>query len=157
MRTLRRNKQKLYYALQTGEKPVYVYDENGNIVYDHYTDSDGNIIYYLDEEGEKIPLTTGETELGYTLPTPFFANIGFSSGEVDNLPFGTDISSYDATLVMNNGELPIDENSLLWFETEPQYKDDDKTVIDPFSADFKVLGIIPSLNSVTYILGRLTK
>lgn len=139
------NKQKMWYALQEGEVPIYETDENGDI------------IYYEDSEGNKIPIETGETELGYDKPTPFFGNIAFSSGEVDNLPFGTDISSYDATLVMNKDELPIDENSLLWFESEPQYKDADKTIIDPFSADFKVLGIIPSLNQVRYILGRLTK
>lgn len=143
--TLEANKQKLYYALQNKEVPVYE------------TDDEGNIIYYEDGEENKIPIETGETELGYSEPAPFFGNIAFSSGEVDNLPFGTDISSYDATLVMNKDELPIDENSLLWFETDPQYKDDDKTIIDPFSADFKVLGIIPSLNQVRYILGRLTK
>ena len=145
MMTLNSNKQKLYYAMQDKEMPVYA------------TDDEGNIVYYEDSEGNKIPLETGETELGYDKPTLFMGNIAFSSGEVDNLPFGTDISSYDATLVMNKDELPIDENSLLWFETEPQYKDVDKTIIDPFSADFKVLGIIPSLNQVRYILGRLTK
>ena len=145
MMTLESNKQKLWYSLQEKETPIYE------------TDVDGNIVYYEDSDGNRIPLETGETELGYSEPAPFFGNIAFSSGEVDNLPFGTDISSYDATLVMNKDELPIDENSLLWFETEPQYKDDDKTIIDPFSADFKVLGIIPSLNQVRYILGRLTK
>lgn len=145
MMTLETNKQKLWYALQDKEVPVYE------------TDDEGNTVYYEDSEGNKIPLETGETKLGYSEPTPFFGNIAFSSGEVDNLPFGTDISSYDATLVMNKDELSIDENSLLWFETEPQYKGADKTIIDPFSADFKVLGIIPSLNQVRYILGRLTK
>lgn len=145
MMTLNANKQKLWYALQDKEVPVYE------------TDEEGNIVYYEDSEGNKIPIETGETELGYSEPAPFFGNIAFSSGEVDNLPFGTDISSYDATLVMNKGELPIDENSLLWFETEPQYKYADKTIIDPYSASFRILGIIPSLNQVQYILGRLTK
>lgn len=145
MMTLETNKQKLWYALQDKEVPVYE------------TDDEGNTVYYEDDEGNKIPLETGETKLGYSEPAPFFGNIAFSSGEVDNLPFGTDISSYDATLVMNKDELPIDENSLLWFETEPQYKDADKTIVEPFSADFRILGIIPSLNQVRYILGRLTK
>ena len=139
------NKQKMWYALQEGEVPIYETNENGDIIY--YEDSDGN----------KIPIETGETELGYDKPTPFFGNIAFSSGEVDNLPFGTDISSYDATLVMNKDELPIDENSLLWFESEPQYKDVDKTIVDAFSADFHISGIVPSLNQIRYILKRITK
>lgn len=145
MMTLEANKQKLYYALQNKEVPVYEKDD------------EGNTIYYEDGDGNKIPIETGETELSYDKPTPFFGNISFSSGEVDNLPFGTDISSYDATLVMNVDEIPIDENSLLWFETEPQYKNADKTIVDAHSADFRILGIIPSLNQVRYILGRLTK
>ena len=54
MMTLEANKQKLYYALQEKEIPVYEKDD------------EGNIIYYEDNEGNKIPIETGETELGYS-------------------------------------------------------------------------------------------
>ena len=48
MRVLNRNKQKMFYSMQGEEIPIYE------------TDVDGNIIYYEDEEGNRIPLETGE-------------------------------------------------------------------------------------------------
>ena len=51
------------YSLQGERVPIYETDENGNIVY--YTDSDGN----------KIPIETGEYTTGYSQPIPFLANI----------------------------------------------------------------------------------
>ena len=33
LRTLKKNKQKMYYALQVGEVPIYETDEYGNIIY----------------------------------------------------------------------------------------------------------------------------
>lgn len=142
---LNANKQKLWYALRIGEVPIYE------------TDGNGDIVYYTDNEGNKIPIETGETEMGYSEPAPFFANISFNTSEIDNQPFGTDISNYDAIVVANKDEVPLDENCLLWYETEPEYTDTDETHVDPHSADFRVLGIVPSLNQVRYILGRLAK
>ena len=49
------NKQKMSYSQQSGKVPVYVTDDDGNIEYSSYTDSDGNVIYYLDDDGNKIP------------------------------------------------------------------------------------------------------
>ena len=54
MRTARINKQKMWYSLLGESDPVYVRDENGNIVYESYTDTDGNIIYITDDNGNKI-------------------------------------------------------------------------------------------------------
>ena len=42
------NKQKMSYSQQSGKVPVYVTDDDGNIEYSSYTDSDGNVIYYLE-------------------------------------------------------------------------------------------------------------
>lgn len=75
MRTLEKNKQKMKYALQITKIPIYVTDEDGNIIYDSYTDSDGNEIPYLDENGNKIPLDSGEKEIVYSTPKDFKANI----------------------------------------------------------------------------------
>lgn len=157
MRTLRKNQQSMKYALQIGEAPIYNHDENGEIIYEHYEDSDGNIIYYEDENGNKIPSETGEYEVGYSEPHEFFGNIAMSGGEAEAVEYGIDVSAYDATLVMEKGVLPIDETSLIWFESEVGYTDTSMTHADGHTADYKVLAVKPSLNFVKYILGRIVK
>ena len=145
------------YALQIGEVPIYNRDENGEIIYEHYEDSDGNIIYYLDENGNKIPSETGEYEVGYSEPREFFGSIAMSGGEAEAVEYGIDVSAYDATLVMEKGVLPIDETSLIWLESEVGYTDASMTHADGHTADYKVLAVKPSLNFVKYILGRIVK
>lgn len=145
MRTLAKNKQKMYYALLDREMPVYE------------RDADGNIIYYTDADGNKIPLETGETELGYSKPIEFFANIALSGGESEVVEYGIDVSAYDATLIVDKNAIPLTETSLIWFESEVSYKDTDKTIVDPNSADYKVLEVKPSLNVSKYILGKIVK
>lgn len=157
MRTLKRNQQKMFYALYKGQAPIYKLDDEGNIIYDHYEDSDGNWIYYLDENGEKIPLETGEKEIGYTEAIEFFGNIAMSGGEARSEEYGIDVSQYDAILIVPKAQLPIDETSLIWFENEVGYKDNDEIVVDGDTADFRVLAVKPSLNVTKYVLGRIAK
>lgn len=157
MRTLLKNKQSMKYALQIGEVPIYNRDENGEIIYEHYEDSEGNIIYYLDENGNKIPSETGEYEVGYSEPHEFFGNVAMSGGEAEAVEYGIDVSAYDATLVMEKGVLPINETSLIWFESEVGYTDASMTHADGHTADYKVLAVKPSINFVKYILGRIVK
>lgn len=146
MRTLAKNKQKLYYALYKGNEPEYILDENGNKIVD-YTDEDGN--EYYRETGNKIPT--------YFEPVLFYGNISMSSGEISTQEYGIDVSGYDALLVLDKDEIPIEETSLIWFESEPQYKDTTKTIVDGNKADYRVLAIKPSLNQLKCLLGRITK
>lgn len=147
MRTLNKNKQKMYYAQLVGEGPDYVYDENGN-----------KIVEYETEEGEKIYKETGGTQLLYSKPVLFSANISFSgSGEATAQEFGIDVSQYDAVLVYGLNKFPITETSLVWYNEEPQYKDADKTVLNDKSATFTVKAIKPSLNFTRALLGAITK
>ncbi len=145
MMTLASNKQSMKYSLQGERVPIYETDENGNVIY--YTDSDGN----------KIPMETGEYTTGYSQPVSFFGNIAMSGGEVDSVEFGIDVSGYDATLVVDKGTIPIDETSIIWHTSEVVYKDTEKTIVDENTADYKVIAVKPSLNSTKYILGRITK
>lgn len=146
MRTLAKNKQKMFYALLIGEQPIYELDDNGN-----------KIIDYVDEEGNIYYRETGETELVYSDPVLFYANISMSSGESQTQEYGVDVSNYDAVLVLDKDEIPITETSLIWFESEVGYRDNARTNVDGHSADFKVLAIKPSLNQFKAILGRITK
>ena len=145
MLTLASNKQSMKYSLQGERVPIYETDENGNIIY--YTDSGGN----------KIPMETGEYTTGYSRPVSFLGNIAMSGGEVNSVEFGIDVSGYDATLVVDKGMIPIDETSLIWHTSEVGYKDEEKTIVDENTADYKVLSVKPSLNTTKYILGRITK
>ena len=146
MRTLSRNKQKMFYSLFKGEEPEYILDENGNKIID-YIDEDGNI--YHRETGNKVKT--------YSKPVLFYGNISMSSGEVSAQEFGIDVSGYDAVLVLDKGQIPIQETSLVWFESEPQYKDAEETIVDGNKADYRVLAIKPSLNQLKCVLGRITK
>lgn len=150
MMTLNANKQKMYYALQDKEIPIYETDENGNI------------IYYVDEDGNKIALKTGETKPGYSNPKSFKGNIAMSGGESQAVEFGINTSEYEAVLLIDknakndDGELiKIKEGSLIWFESEPKKTAEGDT--DEFSADYKVIKPSPSLNTVRYVLKKVVK
>lgn len=158
MRTVRRNKQALKYSLQTTEKiPVYETDDDGNIVYESYEDEDGNVIYIFDEDGNKKPSKTNEYEYKYTIPEEFSANISMGGSDTQAEIFGIDPSGYDATILVSRNELPLTETSVIWFETEPTYKDDEKTLVDWKSADFLVVKKVDSLSYTTFVLKRRTK
>ena len=145
MRTLNRNKQVLYYSNQTNEKsPIYA------------TNPDGTIKTVV-VDGVPTQVITGYTDKGYTLPQQFEGNIALSGGEAVNVEFGVDASAYDAILVLNKDEIDISETSFIWAESEPQYKDDEKTIVDPYSADYRVTRVSPSLNQSKFLLAKVVK
>lgn len=157
MRTLRKNQQSMKYALQIGEVPIYNRDENGEIIYEYYEDSDGNIIYYLDENGNKIPSETGEYEIGYSNPVSFLSSLAMSGGEAEEQEFGLSTSDYNATLLCQKGAYPIVEGSLIWAKSEVVYKDTNNEIIDAISADYEVIKVSESLNFVKYVLKEVVK
>lgn len=144
MMMLESNKQKMYYSLQTEEIPVYETDDDGNII-------------YIDVDGESIPVSTGDTELGYSEPVEMRANISFGTTETTTQEFGVDVSDYDAIVVYGKGKYPLTETALIWFESEPRYKDYSETIIDGDSADYKVVSVRNTLNEGKAILKHLAK
>lgn len=144
MRLLRKNKQKMKYSLQIGEVPIYERDEEGNII-------------YIEIDGQKVPVETGETEIGYSNPVEFMGNIAMSGGEAEAKSFGVDISEYDAILLMEKDRIPIDETSLIWHTSEVQYTDEQNTVVDRKSDDYSIKRVQPSLNFTRYLLKRIVK
>ena len=135
MRMARVNKQKMHYALYGKEVPIY----------DYYTDNEGN----------KIPLDTGETKITYENPVEFFGNIALSGGESEAVEFGLNLADYEAILVVAKNTLPIDETSRIWHNTEPTYNDDG--TINESSADYKVVKVSPSLNVDKFVLKKIVK
>lgn len=141
MRTLRKNKQTIYYANQTELVPIYEKDENGEIK-------------YIEIDGVKIPVETGKYEMSYGKAIDIDGNITMSGDESNETEYGIDSSGYDAVLILDKNEADISETSVVWFESDVKYKDIEKTSTDPNSADYKVLKKVPSLNGLKYILGK---
>lgn len=138
MRGLKRNKQKLWYQLYLEHIPVYETDLDGNIIYDPVT-------------GE--PLLTGEYKVGYADPVEFRANVSAARGEANMDPFGVD-TQYDKTVCSCDMDLPIDELSVLFVDKKPEF-DADKTLMN--TADYKVVKVAKSLNSVLYAIKKITE
>lgn len=133
------NKQKMYYSNLVGKTPIYERDEYGNVK-------------YIVVDGKEVPVETGELEITYSLPSEMDANIAFSGDETMVQEFGVDLSSYDAVVVCEKGRYALTETSIVWFETEPAYKDKQQTIVDADSADYKVVSIKDSLNQTRILL-----
>lgn len=162
MRTLRRNSQRMYYALQIGEVPIYNRDE------------EGNILYYEDDEGNKIPYETGETQIIYGTPQEFDANIAESGGEAEAQTFGLSVADYEAVALYEKGAYPIVIGALVWRDSEPKCEYDHEvpfeienadgekitvysTVPEETSADYRVIKTPTSLNFTRAILKAIVK
>lgn len=146
MRNLRKNKQKMKYALQIDEVPIY------------QTDEYGNIIYYTDSEGNQIPLETGEYEVGYSEPVQFMNGISGKLSEVLVEAFGINDTSLYAQMDYMAGEFPFKAGTLIWKKSEVQYKDEAKTRPEPLSSDYEIVGVLDEYqNQWSCLLKRVLK
>ena len=136
--------QPMKYSLQDGRVPIYEYDENGDIV-------------YIEVDGEKIPVETGEYETGYSAPVDFMGNISMSGGEAEAKEFGMDIGDFDAVIVLEKDAVPLTETSIIWHTSPVKYKDEQNTIVDSKSADYAVKRVSPSLNFTKVLLQRIVK
>ncbi len=131
MRALRRNKQPLWYALYSGKTEI------------------------IDEYGNR----TGQFTLKYGKPTRTEANISPASGETSIAQFGEN-ERYDKVLVFAGVDIPIDEYSVLWIDSEPildaygeLQKEQDGDVLTPH--DYLVKRVAKSLNSTAYAVNKV--
>lgn len=141
MRSMKKNKQKLYYATYSDEISVYETDEDGKIK-------------YTEVDGEQIPIQIGIVA-GYNEPAIFYANIAKSGGEAEAMEYGFDVGSYQAVLSSSDMTLPINEMSRIWHMSEPRYNADGS--VDGDSADYQVLADKSSLNVKKFLLKQLPK
>ena len=132
------------YSLQDGRVPIYERDENGDIV-------------YIEVDGQKIPVETGEYETGYSAPVDFMGNISMSGGEAEAKEFGMDIGDFDAVIVLEKDAVPLTETSIIWHTSPVKYKDEQNTIVDSKSADYAVKRVSPSLNFTKVLLQRIVK
>ena len=98
MRTLTRNKIRIYYANYRNKIPLK--DEYGNL--------------------------TGEYEISYDAPVEVKANVSAASGEATTRQFGDDVR-YDRIIVIDDPAVPITETSILWIDALPEIAKDGST------------------------------
>ena len=98
MRTLVRNKIRIYYANYRDKIPVK--DEYGNL--------------------------TGEYEVLYSNPVAINANVSAARGESSTRQFGED-TSYDRIIIMDDPKFPVAETSIFWIDSPPEINSDGTT------------------------------
>ena len=121
MRALKRNQRSFYYARYEGKT------EN------------------IDENG----YTTGTYTVNYSKPIECYGNISASSGSVQNEQFGNHLQ-YDKVIVLDNVNVPIDENSVLWVDKSVEYDKNGNPVFD-----YVVKKVARSLNSVSFAISKV--
>lgn len=126
MRTPRRIRQRMYYALLVGKEPVYETDDDGNIIY----------IY---SHGEKIPKLSGNDRDVYSNPIEFYNSISGELTENELQAFGTQMMA-NAKMTYKRGQYPFRTGTLIWKQSEIKYLGDGS--VDPTSADFRVIGVM---------------
>ena len=100
--------------------------------------------YRTDENGYQ----TTEKILTYSEPVYKEAPISARTGQTDIQLFGTELS-YDR-VIYTAEKLPIDEYSLLYVETEPDFEN----YSDSTKADYRVKKVSPHLNQFVYAIER---
>ena len=146
MRTLNKNKQKMYYSMPTGNKiPVYERDEDGNIK-------------YMSIDGVAVPVESGEYEPEYSKPVQFFNGIAGKLSKSVMKAFGIDDSSTYAQMDTLANEYPFGKGTYIWRKSEIQYKDTDKTIVDVSSADYIIENVLDEgIQFWNYLLQRTLK
>ncbi len=124
MRTLKRNQSKFWYCTYTGDNEE-IYDEWGNVT------------------GDYTPIYAEEQEM--------YANISPASGYAQTEQFGN-LESYDKVIVTDWMDCPIDENSVLFIDKEPEH---DKEKNLPLF-DYIVRRVAKSLNSISIAVQKVT-
>jgi len=136
VKCLHRNKRPFYYCLYKGE--IELLDEYGNL-------SGEKIVTYEDDVME-------------------MANISTATGQSNTEQFGN-LENYDKVIVIDDLDCPIDENSVLFIDKEPEYKDaeyNEQTAITITGAtvkvpvyDYIVRRVAKSLNSISIAVSKV--
>jgi hypothetical protein len=131
------------------------YSQHGQRITVYEKDDDGNIKYYEDADGNRIPLISDE-KIGYSEPKEFYANISNKLSEVLVKEFGIDDSSTYVQIVTDKGYLPLKAGDLVWKKSEVGFDEDN--LPEPTSADYTVKGVADEgLTVDLYLLQKTVK
>lgn len=119
-------------------KQLMKYSQHGQKVTIYEKDDDGNIKYYVDGDGNKIPLIADE-KVGFSEPKEFYANISNKLSEVLVKEFGIDDSSTYVQIVTDKGYLPLKAGDVVWKKSEIVCDEDG--LVDSTTADYEVKGV----------------
>lgn len=122
MRCLKRNQQTIYYCTFTSDDTAQ-YDEYGNL----------------------LP----ETTKVYGAAVAMKANVSPATGQSRTEQFGG-LENYDKVIVTDDMSCPIDEQSVLFIDKEPEY--DNGTPL----YDYTVRRVAKSLNSISIAVRKVT-
>lgn len=139
MRLQRKNKKWITYSLFDRIEPVYKQDEYGNVVTE-------TIDYEL------VPVEIGQREL-YTKPERKL--VSFSTGGKSAIKdeYGIDETDWNAMIMVELGRLYLDSKSLVWRNNSVKYREDGS--VDPNSAEYKVVRVLPSNTVQRYLLQKV--
>lgn len=115
MKVMERNKRTFWYCLYDRKEPI------------------------IDEDGNE----TGEEQIVYKPAKSLRANISAASGSSQVEQFGN-LAGYDKVIVLDDTSCPIDENTVLFIDKEPEYGEDGNPLYD-----YRVKRVAKSLNSVS--------
>lgn len=121
MRALKRNARPFYYCLYIKQEEIY--DEWGN--------------------------ATGDYTPSYAPAVKMMASISPANGAAQTESFGN-LESYDKVIVTTNMNCPINENSVLFVDKEPEYSLDGLPLYD-----YTVWRIAKSLNSIAIAIRKV--
>lgn len=136
-------------------KQLMKYSQHGQKVTIYEKDDDGNIKYYVDGDGNKIPLIADE-KVGFSGPKEFYANISNKLSEVLVKEFGVDDSSTYVQIVTDKGYLPLKAGDMVWKKSEVGYDDDG--LVNSTTADYEVKGVADEgLTVDLFLLQKIVK
>lgn len=111
--------------------------------------------FYYCLYSDKVPLEdeygneTGENQVVYSEPVKMYANISPATGVAQTEQFGN-LENYDKVIVTRDMECPIDENSVLFIDKEPEHSLDGDPIYD-----YTVRRIAKSLNSISIAVRKV--
>ena len=131
MRCLARNKRPFWYA--------------------RYADR----VEIVDEQGRR----TGQYRVSYNKPVKLMGNISAAKGESSTRQFGDD-ESYDKVIVISDPNPAIDENSVLWVESEPMLNKQKELMLDEHGNiltphNYIVRQVARGLDSASIAIGKV--
>lgn len=120
MKLMKRNFTPVYYCLYSERVPL------------------------LDDDGYE----TGEYTVGYKEAVKLACSVSPATGYAQVNMFGN-LESYDKVLITDDMDCPIDENTVLFIDKAPEFKDGTPTY------DYTVRRVARSLNTISYAVSKV--
>ena len=118
MRGLKRNMREFWYCLYKSDRIPGDTSSAGNAItgITAVEDDEQNVNYIIDDYGNE----NGETIPQYADAVKMYANISPATGQNQVEQFGN-LDSYDKVIVTCDMSCPIDEDTVLFIDKEPEY------------------------------------